>query len=236
MGREHEQYEESVGAYLLGALPEHEAAALERHLAECVSCREELERLRVAAEALPTSVTQLRAPATLTSSLMQIVRRDALERSGAPRRSLRSLFPEGLPRIRPALAWASAVVLLAAGGLAGYAVTRLTESESSWSIAASVNRGSAPEAGGSLLIYGHDGRQGILRVHGLPETSADHVYVIWLERGGETIAESSFNVRPDGSGKGGIENLRDVNQVLVTSERSADVRSPSGAPLLRVRL
>ena len=40
----HEQYAEDLALYALGALDEK--AALEKHLAECASCRRELEQLR----------------------------------------------------------------------------------------------------------------------------------------------------------------------------------------------
>jgi len=48
----HEIHAESVGAYLLGALEDVEAANFERHLEECPVCRDEVECLRPAADAL----------------------------------------------------------------------------------------------------------------------------------------------------------------------------------------
>ena len=53
---------EDMGAYLLGALDERERREFERHLSACAECREEVERLRPAAEALPSSVEQLEPP------------------------------------------------------------------------------------------------------------------------------------------------------------------------------
>src|ERR687893_125316 len=48
--------EQSVGAYLLGALDETETRNFEDHLEECPVCREEVERLRPAVDALARSV------------------------------------------------------------------------------------------------------------------------------------------------------------------------------------
>ena len=45
---QHELHEQSVGAYLLGALDDGEAANFERHLEQCHLCRDEVERLRPA--------------------------------------------------------------------------------------------------------------------------------------------------------------------------------------------
>lgn len=73
----HEGYEENVGAYLLGALPELERQAFERHLERCGDCRSEVERLRPAAEALPRAATPLTPPPRLKTALMQVVEREA---------------------------------------------------------------------------------------------------------------------------------------------------------------
>src|SRR2546421_586661 len=72
----HERYSEDLGAYLLGALPDLEAEALERHAMHCDACRDELERLRPAADALPHSVEQHEPPPSLKRSLMAAVESD----------------------------------------------------------------------------------------------------------------------------------------------------------------
>ena len=74
---DHERYEHDAGAYLLGALNELEAQAFEHHMESCSTCHAEVERLRVAAEALPRSVEQVEAPASLKRSLMRTVRGEA---------------------------------------------------------------------------------------------------------------------------------------------------------------
>ena len=40
--RDHDQWTDSLGAWLLGALPEDEAAGFKRHLDECAVCREDV--------------------------------------------------------------------------------------------------------------------------------------------------------------------------------------------------
>ena len=55
----HEGRRDELAAYLLGALEPHEAAELERHLAGCEECREEMQWLRPAVQLLPESVERL---------------------------------------------------------------------------------------------------------------------------------------------------------------------------------
>jgi hypothetical protein len=48
------------------------------------------------------------------------------------------------------------------------------------------------------------------------------------------IFESSFNPRPDGSAKAGVESLEGVDRVMVTRERSPGVSAPSEEPVISV--
>ena len=74
---DHARYQDDIGAYLLGALNDLERQAFERHLSGCSECRDELERLRPAAEALPGSVVQLDPPPGLKQRLMAEVEGDS---------------------------------------------------------------------------------------------------------------------------------------------------------------
>src|SRR5687768_921525 len=128
--RDHDSYQEEIGAYLLGALTDLERQAFERHMATCGLCRDEVERLRPAANALPRSVEQVAPPPSLKSSLMEVVERDASERESEPARPTRRvplwrrLVPSGSP-LRPALA-AGALLL---GAVAGFGVAQLGDDD-----------------------------------------------------------------------------------------------------------
>jgi RNA polymerase sigma factor (sigma-70 family) len=75
--RDHEQWADSVGAWLLGALPEDEAAGFKRHLDECAVCREDAAGLRVAVDALPASVSPQAPPPALKERIMAVVEAEA---------------------------------------------------------------------------------------------------------------------------------------------------------------
>jgi hypothetical protein len=232
--RAHEEYEENIGAYLLGALTELEADVFERHLMGCESCRAEVERLRVAAEALPRTVTPMRAPPELKASLMQVVNEEAAARSGG--RSRRRAFSlPALPRLRPAMAWVSAAFLLLVGVGVGVAISGIGGDDTR-TLAASVDRARLPQTSGSLLVASHE-HGGVLRVQGLPEAPRGRVYQVWLMRGDEVIPGALFEPRSDGTGEAGIpDDLDGYDAVLVTREPEGGGRKPSEKPVLSVQL
>ena len=239
----HHAQEENVGAYLLGALTEIEVRAFERHLTECPVCRDELERLRPAIDALPRSVAPVEPPASLKASLMEAVEADARNRAGSPRPVPRAGLLErlgaALGGLRPAAALASVAVVLAAGALTGYAVTQLDSepNDASRTLAAKVDKTRIPAGNGSLIVPGEKDKGAILRVHGMPSLDEAGVYQVWLKRGDETISQSLFTVGRDGAGAAAIaEDLTGAEAVLVTRERVGGARAPTEEPVLSVAL
>ena len=95
----HEQFAEDLALYALGALDE--AAALEKHLEECASCRRELEQLRGDAALLALTTSGPKPPARAKKRLMEAVAKE--------------------PRVRPlkaraqgwGLGWIGAVAMVA---------------------------------------------------------------------------------------------------------------------------
>jgi anti-sigma-K factor RskA len=240
MSGEHERYEDNPAAYLLGALSELERQAFEGHLERCARCREEVERLRPAAEALPRSVTPVAPPPGLKTALMEVVEREAREREAPERRPfgerLRELMPS-LRGVRPAAAWVSAAFLLAVGLAGGFGVARITGGDDTRTIQASVDTGRAPSASASLRVYGEGENGALLRAHGLPSLPPGRVYQAWVQRGREIVPESTFDVSRDGGAATAVvEDLHDGDQVMVTSEPRGGSKAPSERPLLRVRV
>jgi hypothetical protein len=234
--RDHSQYRDDIGAYLLGALTDLERQAFERHVAGCAECRDELERLRPAADALPRSVEQVEPPPALKTSLMEVVEREARERSGAPaarQRERRRLRLPSLGGFRPVLVAAA----LALGLVAGFGVAQLGGDDDARTVAATVDQGRLPDASGSLRIQG-DGEDGaILTVQGMPPAGRARVYQAWVQRDGMVRPQPTFEVRPDGGGAVAVpDDLSGADAILVTREARGGARAPSEQPVIEVPL
>ncbi|HET8673081.1 MAG TPA: anti-sigma factor [Thermoleophilaceae bacterium] len=234
MSRGHEQYEENVGAYLLGALPELEAEVFEKHVASCADCRRELEQLRLAAEALPRAVEPVIPPPELKESIMRTVWAEAEERREATPKRRWSL--ERLPRLSPALAAAAAACVLAIGIGIGVGVANLGGG-SSKTLTALVDHTRAPSANASLYVPGSK-KGAILNVQGVPNPGPGKVYEVWVQRDGTMQpAGALFSVSSGGSGSAGIPgSLKGVQAVAVTAERDGGAAKPTQMPLLTVKL
>jgi anti-sigma-K factor RskA len=236
--RDHTSYREEIGAYLLGALTDLERQAFERHMSTCAECRDEVESLRPAADALPRSVEQVEPPPSLKTSLMEVVEREAREAEGesatAPARRRPPLRERlRLPSLRPALVVGG--IALALGLAAGFGVAQLGD-EGSRTVAATVDETSIPMASGSLQVEG-DGENGaILRVTGMPRLD-DGVYQAWLQRGGTVVPQPTFEVGEDGGGAVAVpEDLSGAEAVLVTREPRGGSDTPSEQPIMSVPL
>jgi hypothetical protein len=232
-GPDHARFADDAGAFLLGALAEEERIAFELHMESCPDCRDEVERLRPAADALPRSVEQIAPPDRLRASIMDAVRAegDAVE-SHAPRRSLRERLPR-LGVLRPALAGAA----LALGVVAGFGIASLTGGEDTRTLAAKVDDARLPTASAELRLEGDGDDGAALTAEGLPDPGAGRVYQAWIQRGDRISPAPTFVSDRDGSGSVALpEDLSGADAVLVTRERRGGARVPGEMPVLRVDL
>ena len=231
-GPDHARFADDSGAYLLGALAEDERVAFELHMEKCPDCRDDVEQLRLAAEALPRSVEQLTPPDRLRGSIMDAVLAEGDAEPRAARRRLRDRLPAfGL--VRPALAGAA----LALGVIAGFGIASLTGGEDERTIVAKVDDSRLPTASAELRVEG-DGEDGaVLTSEGLPDPGAGRVYQAWIQSGDKITPAPTFVVDRDGSGSVGLpEDLSGAGAVLVTRERRGGARVPGEMPVMRVDL
>ena len=235
--RDHASYREDIGAYLLGALTDLERQAFERHMAGGAECRDELERLRPAADALPRAIEQVTPSPSLKTSLMQVVEREARERPAPPveRRERRRLRLRSLAGIRPVLVGAALVL----GLLAGFGVAQLTEGEreETRTVVATVDETRLPRASGRLQIPDGGEEGAILRVNGMPSPGGNRVYQAWVQRDGLLIPQPTFEVGENGGGAVAVpDDLSEAEAVLVTREPRGGSRAPSERPVIQVPL
>jgi hypothetical protein len=230
---DHNDFHDEIGAYLLGALTDDERTAFEQHMDGCAACRDEVEQLRAAADALPRSVEQLEPPPGLKTTLMEVVEREARESTTAAARSRRTLGE----RLRGLLGPVRPVVVagvLAVGLLVGFGVSQLTGGDEVRTLQAQ----SRLPGGSATLQVENGGRDGaILRVENMPSPGPGRVYQAWVQREGSVAPQPTFEVQPDGDGAVAVpDDLSGAQAVLVTRERSGGATTPSERPVLTVRL
>lgn len=249
--RDHERMREDVGAYLLGALEQAELTAFEAHLEHCHVCREDVERLRLAVDALPRSVEQFEAPPSLKRSLMETVEAEAAERGQAAgaeasepdrslaerreRRTLRERFA-GTLTARPRAALVAAALMLAVAG--GFGIAQLVDQgPESRTLAGAVDQRRAPGGEAQLRVEGDGSGGGILRVERFRQLPPGRTYQAWTESGGRITPAPTFEVGADGRGAVALPaDLEDVENVYISREPRGGSTAPSEVPIVQVEL
>ena len=214
---------EDVGAYVLGALTEEEAAGFRRHLGDCVLCREEVASLQLAADALPLTAPQLPPPRRLRRRLKAQIRKrgDTVPATARARAALSGRAGMALAGALAAAVVAGALVLSSAGS----STVRLVQ--------ASVTPASATAA--VRLTDGH----AELIVEHLPQPPSGKIYEVWLKRGGQAPSptDALFGVTSAGAGAVAVPgDLHGVSEVLVTPEPLGGSLVPTHPAVIVARL
>jgi anti-sigma factor RsiW len=241
---DHGHWSDSVGAYLLGALEPEESERFEAHLAECATCRRDVDELKVAVDALPVSVAPIRPPAALKTRIMAVVEQEAELLAAAGRRAerpeeeaaeaparRRSKEPRarrllGGRLMRPGVALACALALLVLGAAGG---VLLSGGENERTVVATTE---APGADVRLEIRDDSS---MLVAENMPPPPSGRIYQVWLKRPGKDPEPTSvlWSTRRDGSAAVAVPgSLEGVEAVLVTDEPAGGSDRPSRTPVI----
>ena len=235
---DHDRWADSLGPWLLGALPEEEAEGFRAHLATCADCRADAESLRVSVDALPASAPPMLPPPALKGRVMAIVEREAslleaagpeADRATAPRRRRRFPGLSGLT-LRPAFATGLVLLLLVVGAGAGL-LGREAFDQDARVVTARVN----PDLDGARVSLEVDGDRGRLVSERLPAPPEGRVYQVWVDRGGAAPEPTSalFSTSRDGSASVDVPgSLEGVRAVMVTDEPQGGSTKPTGRIIL----
>ena len=231
---EHEQIEESVAAWVLGALDPSEAESVRVHVAACPSCRPIAARLRRAVEALPLEVEEVNPPDRLRSRILAAAAATP-RTSSAPRWSEVPARPS--PRRwlsdRVPLYAAAAAVLIAllvgtaAGNLAGH-----NQSPPSNQVARYSMTGHQGLAGAkaSVIDLKSDGFT-LVDFSGMPALDTDHVYELWLiTRDGRADPAAVFVPDTDGSKVVVVTSSLDRYVTMAVTTEKGRVAAPTQQP------
>ena len=222
-----------AGAYVLGALDEHELEPFRAHLAACAECREEVAQLQGSPDALALAVPHVEAPAEIRARLMGVVRGEAelLRAAGneadRPPARTRSLWRW---RVLPAIVATGA---LAAGLLIGALALNTGSSQQTRVIQAQV----LPPAAGrdATAALRKVGSHVELQVSGMPAPALGRIYEVWLKAGSKPPEPTDvlFSVTGQGDGTVGVPgDLRGVSKVLVTEEPAGGSLKPTRSPVI----
>ncbi len=224
---EHDRRRDDIAAYLLGALEPGEAAELERHIAGCPECEQELQRLRPAVRVLPETVERVEAPAALRSRLMEQVRSEAAGPQAAPAAREASRWRFGL---RPIAGLAALALIIAAVG--GYAIR--DSGSGGGPKTTTVVTGHSPGVTAEMVRAGETGTLRLANLHQLP---AGKVLQAWVQRGKQVIsAKALFVPNSDGTATATIDNMYGVNTVMVTAEPRGGSVQPTSKPIVSVAI
>ena len=238
---DHDRRLEEVAAYAIGGLDPDRVEELERHLADCKRCQEELRWLSPAVQALPEAVEPQAPPPELKQRLMAEVRADAAAEErrarGEERRDrarsrvgvgewLRGLNLGGLTW-KP-LAGVALAILVIAGGI-GYAVG--TGGGSGGAHTTEIE----PGANGIAAKVVTEDDRGELHLAGVEPLPKGRVLEAWVERDGIVEAVPAL-FAPDQAGQASttIENMKDVTVVMVTREPEGGSQMPTTKPFVVV--
>ncbi len=213
----------NAASYVLGALPDNELAAFRVHLASCAVCREEVAALQVVADALPAMAPHVSAPPALKKRIMTSVGELP---AGAKGSSARRRFAMGSLGLRPVMGLAAAALVVAAIAIA--LISGGSSSPSTRVIHAQVL---APHASATLQVS--DGHAE-LNISGMPQTSPDRVYEVWVKRAGAPQPTNAlFTVTTKGRATVGVPgSVSGVKEILVTSEPIGGSLAPTREPVI----
>ncbi|MHB8587317.1 MAG: anti-sigma factor [Candidatus Dormibacteraceae bacterium] len=243
---DHEELENSVAAWALGALEPEEARGMQAHVEGCASCRETADRLRRAVGALPLAADEVAPPARLRARVLAAAAasRGATAVPGRVRRSApppttgsRTYSPRLMLDRVPVYAVAAAVlVALVIGIVAGQRVGHQSPPAQASQVA-------------RFNLSGHDGLAGakatvidlkadgvaLVDFSGLPTVGSDRVYEVWLITSSGRADPAGVFV-PDTNGAKVVvvnRSLDGYSQMAITNEQGPDgSKAPSQQPQL----
>jgi anti-sigma-K factor RskA len=236
---DHEELENLVAAWVLGALEPDQETAVRTHVDGCATCREVATRLRRVVGALPLTVEEVAPPARLRERVLSAAAATAPRAAGKPRDARpgrpRPSVQTPLSRIPIYAAAAIAVLSLLAGLLLGQAF-RVSSPQQASQVARFTLSGHQDMSGAqaSVVDLKNEG-VALADFRGLPPPGAGRVYEVWLIRDGSSAEPVTVFV-PDSNGAKVVlinRSLAGYSVMAVTNEPGPDGSdSPSQQPQL----
>ena len=215
----------NLGAFVLGGLESEEEVELQRHLAFCPTCRDELREFEEVSQALKATPPLADPPAYLKDEILAYVRAEGPSASNEERPSFRDSRFKNLRFVIPGVAAAAVVAIVALGAFIGLhtgspvATIQLTpvENEDYWGVAEF-----HPQPSGNQQVE--------LKLNNLDEPGPDSFYEAWFTSGEKYIGAGTFTSM--GSGETDVwlsapPQARNYPTFLITEQSATGDPTPS---------
>ena len=242
---EHEQTLELMPDYALGMASPDEQKLVERHVAICRACLDELKRYQVTAEALPQGIILVDPPARLKANILQMAE------AGLAASTVKA--PPMRPAVQDDVGWwrkleqtwrsispvwglaglALILVLAVSSALLGGRLSQMQNTSRLRTVGLG-GTGYAPGGVGTLVIS-MDGEHGTLVVDALPVLDESREYQVWLVEGEAWVSGGRFSVDEDGYGAEWVHApaaLASYDAVWVSIEPAGGSEAPTGEIVL----
>ncbi|WP_410588129.1 anti-sigma factor domain-containing protein [Amycolatopsis sp. lyj-23] len=217
-----------TGAYALDAVSEGERAEFERHLGECVACRQEVAELRATGARLG-----LAAAVDPPPGLKLVVLADVARTRQVPPRVpvVRRLSRAKTWQLRTGLFGAAAAAVVAVA----FGATRTPAPVDSVLSAPDASAVQGVGEGHATLVVSRSRHQAVLLASELPALDAGHVYQVWLIGAGG--ARSAGLMTPAASQRMLVADLpADVDRIGITVEPAGGSAGPTSPAVTRISL
>ncbi|GAC1584004.1 MAG: hypothetical protein NVS3B24_23000 [Candidatus Dormibacteria bacterium] len=236
----HQQVDELIAAFALGAVDDVEAAMVRRHLPDCGDCQANLVRMTEVVAVLPLSLEEVLPPADLKERI--------LERVGGGPRVTTVAPPQAAPEATGKIislfrvpTWApvaAAAVLVAAmfGWTMSQRQGRPGVPTAASTIQATLVDGSHSNIGN--VTYMKDQHLALVTFHQLASPEPGKNYELWvIPAGGRPVASGVFLPEPDGSKVLVLNHpISRGDTIAVTQEALGGTAQPTSAPIITGQL
>jgi anti-sigma-K factor RskA len=225
-------------AFALRCLDEAEAGRVEKHLATCRVCSEELRTYQLVADQLPLAVPMVEPPERIKRALMERIEALPPQAVRPPSRSgWWQTFSTWARQISPAWSLASLaliLILVTSNLLLWRQVNTLAERQAGMQVVNLNGTNAAPDAT-AILVISLDGQHGTLVADKLPQLDEKQQFQLWLiDENGTRTSGGVFSVR-DGYGSVWVKSpqpLISYPAFGVTIEPEGGSPAPTGDKVL----
>ena len=241
---EHEEIENAIAAWVLGATDPDEAETISRHLEGCATCRAMVARFRSITDAVPLAVEEAEPDPRLRQRILAAAAygqtgataaRSEIRAMRAPRQR-RRIAGQLFGRVPAAAAAALVLIALAAGLVVGDLAGRSASPAQPSQVArfSLVGHDSMGSARATVIDLKGDGIA-FVDFSGLPQPASGKVYELWLIGPSNRVDAAGVFI-PDGNGSKVVVVSRPLAGYItmaVTTEQGPDgVAAPTQQPQL----